>query len=167
METSTEQPLELGISGFEEQKQYSTLRSDTLVNSNSPGKAASNTSSVKAATPIPTVDLQGKTESNTPSVKAATPTPQVDSLQISTNGDSKSMDIGPAMSGRNLRKRKEPPAFSMDPVNEALKPLTDEQRQNWKGWVELESDPVSSQDSQDKSYPSAIIHHSLKTDCDS
>ena len=24
----------------------------------------------------------------------------------------------------------------------AMKPLTDEERQNWKGWVELESNPV-------------------------
>lgn len=29
-----------------------------------------------------------------------------------------------------------------DPVAEAMKPLTDEERRNWKGWVELESDPV-------------------------
>ena len=30
-----------------------------------------------------------------------------------------------------------------DPIEEAMKPLTDEERRNWKGWVELESDPVS------------------------
>ena len=29
-----------------------------------------------------------------------------------------------------------------DAVAEAMKPLTDEERRNWKGWVELESDPV-------------------------
>lgn len=31
---------------------------------------------------------------------------------------------------------------ALDPVEEVMKPLTDEERRNWKGWVELESDPV-------------------------
>lgn len=53
------------------------------------------------------------------------------------------MAVDPTMSTRNLRKRKSPPVISDDPVAEAMKPLTDEERQNWKGWVELESDPVS------------------------
>jgi len=50
---------------------------------------------------------------------------------------------------RSLRRRKS--AFSngiiSDPIDEAMKALTEEERQNWKGWVELESDPVSICDS--------------------
>jgi ubiquitin carboxyl-terminal hydrolase L5 len=30
-----------------------------------------------------------------------------------------------------------------DPVEEAIRPLTEGERQSWKGWIELESDPVS------------------------
>ncbi|KAH8791490.1 hypothetical protein BGZ57DRAFT_784675 [Hyaloscypha finlandica] len=45
---------------------------------------------------------------------------------------------------RSLRRRKS--AFSngiiSDPIEEAMKALTEEERQNWKGWVELESDPA-------------------------
>ena len=29
-----------------------------------------------------------------------------------------------------------------DPVEEAIRPLTEGERQSWKGWIELESDPV-------------------------
>jgi hypothetical protein len=32
----------------------------------------------------------------------------------------------------------------VDAVAEAMKPLTEEERKKWKGWVELESDPVCS-----------------------
>lgn len=42
-----------------------------------------------------------------------------------------------------LRTRKPPAVIEDDPLEEAMKPLTDEERRNWKGWVELESDPVS------------------------
>jgi ubiquitin carboxyl-terminal hydrolase L5 len=31
---------------------------------------------------------------------------------------------------------------TFDPIAEAMKPLTDDERRNWTGWVELESDPV-------------------------
>lgn len=44
---------------------------------------------------------------------------------------------------RTLRKRKEP-VTTTDSLEEALKPLTEEARRAWTGWVELESDPVSS-----------------------
>jgi ubiquitin carboxyl-terminal hydrolase L5 len=46
---------------------------------------------------------------------------------------------------RKFRRRKSAVSngnFS-DPVEEAIRPLTEGERQNWKGWVELESDPVS------------------------
>ncbi|KAH7369914.1 hypothetical protein BKA65DRAFT_487322 [Rhexocercosporidium sp. MPI-PUGE-AT-0058] len=165
MEGSTDQqPLGLGISDYGEQRQSSTVRSDTLVPNQSPEKAPSSTSSVKATTPIaqvgseekakintssvaaaitPTqVDSQRKTRSHTPSIKSATSTSQVDSLKITANEYLSSMDVGSTMSPRNLRKRKEPPTLMFDPVTEAMRPLTDEERQNWKGWVELESDPA-------------------------
>lgn len=169
-EGSTEQqqqPLGLGISDYGEQRQASTVRSDTPVPSQSPDMAPSSTSSVKAATPTPQADSekkhpintysvaatvpstpqagsQRKTRSQPPSVnKAATPTPEVDTPKTTTNGNSNSIEIDSVMSTRNLRKRKDPPTSMFDPATEAMKPLTDEERHNWKGWVELESDPVS------------------------
>lgn len=46
--------------------------------------------------------------------------------------------------GRRLRRRSEASSvFETDIVADAMEPLTDEERRNWSGWVELESDPVS------------------------
>jgi hypothetical protein len=54
-------------------------------------------------------------------------------------------DPEPSPATRNLRKR--PSEGSRvsphDPMDEVMKPLTNEERRAWKGWVELESDPVS------------------------
>lgn len=41
------------------------------------------------------------------------------------------------------RKREAPKEPNPDPMEAAMKPLTDEERRSWSGWVELESDPVS------------------------
>jgi len=45
---------------------------------------------------------------------------------------------------RSLRRRKSGVSngTASDPVQEAMKPLTEAERKAWKGWVELESDPV-------------------------
>ena len=56
---------------------------------------------------------------------------------------SKSVNEEPPLPKRNLRKRRAESTVTLDPIEEAMKPLTDEERRNWKGWVELESDPVS------------------------
>jgi ubiquitin carboxyl-terminal hydrolase L5 len=73
---------------------------------------------------------------DTPLVGSQIPTPQTqtppqDEVQVA-NGQ------------RSLRKRKDNGhrGNALDPVEEIMKPLTDEERRNWKGWVELESDPV-------------------------
>ncbi len=67
---------------------------------------------------------------------------RTDTSKIRRDGDPESLDDNPPTSQRKLRKRKEP-VVTTDPVEEAMKPLTDDERRNWKGWVELESDPVS------------------------
>jgi ubiquitin carboxyl-terminal hydrolase L5 len=44
------------------------------------------------------------------------------------------------------RPRRAKEAFTIplaNPIDEAMKPLTDEERRSWEGWAELESDPVS------------------------
>jgi hypothetical protein len=73
---------------------------------------------------------------DTPLVGSQIPTPQTqtppqDQVQVA-NGQ------------RSLRKKKSNGHHgnALDPVEEVMKPLTDEERRNWKGWVELESDPV-------------------------
>lgn len=40
--------------------------------------------------------------------------------------------------GKNVQKSES------EIIEEAMKPLTDDERKAWKGWCELESDPVSS-----------------------
>ncbi|KAL2072296.1 hypothetical protein VTL71DRAFT_11639 [Oculimacula yallundae] len=144
MEVTTElQPVDLAISVGREQRQSTpAVRSDISVPSKSPEEAPSYNSSDKAATPTSLKDIREKFSVEGSSLDATSPTPEVDSLRITTNTETKSMGVFPAMSTRSLRKRKEPSSFLSDPVTEALRPLTDEERQNWKGWVELESDPA-------------------------
>jgi len=144
MDDSTKQkPSGLGISDYEETRQTSTIRSDNPVDNKSLENAPSNTPSAKATNPGVGEDNSLKdSQDHTASSKAMTPTPEVDSLNLLTNRETDSMEIDPTMTTRSLRKRKDLPAISADPIAEAMKPLTDEERQNWKGWVELESDPA-------------------------
>jgi len=45
---------------------------------------------------------------------------------------------------RGLRKRKNVETKNpSDSIEDALRPLTAEERLEWKGWIEIESDPVS------------------------
>ena len=46
---------------------------------------------------------------------------------------------GPIRSSAKRKPKTNVPGAAME---EAMKPLTDEERQNWKGWIELESEPV-------------------------
>lgn len=51
----------------------------------------------------------------------------------------------PTKARDHLRRRTALPNLGEpDLVKKALQPLTDEERRNWPGWVELESDPVRS-----------------------
>jgi len=74
----------------------------------------------------------------------------------------KCVDPDPPLSNRCLRKRKNEGhnRASPDAMEGAMKPLTDEERRNWKGWVELESDPVRFRASQIRyawcSHPSVL-----------
>ncbi|TVY80856.1 Ubiquitin carboxyl-terminal hydrolase [Lachnellula suecica] len=56
---------------------------------------------------------------------------------------SNSIEVESSPPRRALRKRRGTPnGAGADPIEESMKPLTDEERQNWKGWAELESDPA-------------------------
>ena len=74
------------------------------------------------------------------SLRLATPHDQFEAQCQATNGDT-------PVNQRNLRKRKinVQTSTTFGPDQEAIKPLTDEERRNWTGWVEHESDPVCSQ----------------------
>jgi ubiquitin carboxyl-terminal hydrolase L5 len=56
-------------------------------------------------------------------------------------------DQDPASSKRTglRRKREDPKEPDPNPMEAAMKPLTDEERRSWPGWVELESEPVSTE----------------------
>ena len=69
---------------------------------------------------------------NTPTLKSSPP--------IDTNPDA-ALESTPSKRD-GPRKIAEPSPVADDPMIEAMKPLTDEERQDWKGWVELESNPV-------------------------
>ena len=76
----------------------------------------------------------------------STPVPSVkDTPQAETQSPKEESPVP----SRSLRRRKSAVSNGIisDPVEEAMKALTEEERQNWKGWVELESDPVSICDS--------------------
>ncbi|KAI6709261.1 hypothetical protein JHW43_008208 [Diplocarpon mali] len=68
------------------------------------------------------------------------PSSSTSKIKVDT-GDIQSTDDCPPVSVRKLRKRKHS-VGSADPAEEAMRPLTDEERRAWKGWVELESDPA-------------------------
>jgi ubiquitin carboxyl-terminal hydrolase L5 len=65
--------------------------------------------------------------------------------QDTPQDDKQSVEDDSPVPQRSLRQRRSavPNGPILDPVEEGMKPLTDEERQNWAGWVELESDPVS------------------------
>ncbi|KAE9369436.1 cysteine proteinase [Stipitochalara longipes BDJ] len=74
-----------------------------------------------------------------------TPERSARSTPIATSqAEKQSLDDETAAPSRSLRRRKSAASngIASDPVNEALKPLTEEERKGWKGWVELESDPA-------------------------
>ncbi|PBP19688.1 putative ubiquitin carboxyl-terminal hydrolase protein [Diplocarpon rosae] len=68
-------------------------------------------------------------------------TPANSILKMKVDRDIGSIDDDSPVGARNLRKRKRPMGTA-DPAEEAMRPLTDEERRAWKGWVELESDPA-------------------------
>ena len=74
--------------------------------------------------------------SSTPSEPVEKIIPQKRGTSVDTNS--------PPLPKRTLRQRNSDRqnGTGADPIEEAMKPLTDEERRNWKGWVELESDPV-------------------------
>ncbi len=71
-------------------------------------------------------------------------TPPASSLPGTSHED---LNRDAPLNKRDLRKRtyNAESDSTHDPLEDTLKPLTDEKRRSWKGWVELESDPVSPQ----------------------
>lgn len=69
-------------------------------------------------------------------LSTSSPTP----VEPGLNGDENSI---PGTRHRLRRRSEVPSLVESDSVAAAMEPLTDEERQNWLGWVELESDPVS------------------------
>lgn len=83
--------------------------------------------------------LSQRSQSRTPEVQVpvkTTPTP-AEAIETSRSPDDEALSTK-----RNLRKRKAA-AIIDDPIEEAMRPLTVEEREGWKGWIELESEPVS------------------------
>jgi len=85
---------------------------------------------------------------NTPSTRSnsldhsRTDTPALKSTSPKPSNPDPVLDSTPSKRD-GLRRTKELSTAWSDPMIAAMKPLTDEERQIWKGWVELESNPVS------------------------
>ena len=82
---------------------------------------------------------------STPAIQSSRSTPG-EGCSCKTPQESAEIDEEPTSSKRIglRRKREEPREPDGDPMGAAMKPLTDEERRSWPGWVELESEPVSS-----------------------
>lgn len=78
---------------------------------------------------------------STPTISSSRSTPAEKSARKTTK-DLQIVDPEPTPSKRpGLRTRNTPINSGIDPIQEAMKPLTDEERRNWKGWVDFDSDP--------------------------
>jgi ubiquitin carboxyl-terminal hydrolase L5 len=77
-------------------------------------------------------------------VASSTPSETTEKNIPQKRGNSVENSTEPTSPQRTLRKRKSdvPNGAGSDPIEESMKPLQNEERQDWKGWVELESDPV-------------------------
>lgn len=81
----------------------------------------------------------------TPSLRPSETLPATDAASSSTlaTPDPREGNKSPTKTKGRLRRRSEIHSIvESDIVEKALEPLTDEERRNWPGWVELESDPV-------------------------
>jgi ubiquitin carboxyl-terminal hydrolase L5 len=101
-------------------------------------------------TPAARHDSIDTSTNGTPAERSARSTPALLSSR-STPGSSRNTPLEvddeqePTPSKRTglRRKREEPKEPPLDVMEAAMKPLTDEERRDWPGWVELESEPVS------------------------
>jgi hypothetical protein len=82
---------------------------------------------------------QGLSETPGPSTRS---TP-IKSVQDTPQDDKQSLEDESPVPQRSLRQRRSAIPHGTVSIEEVMKPLTDEERRDWKGWVELESDPVS------------------------
>jgi ubiquitin carboxyl-terminal hydrolase L5 len=81
---------------------------------------------------------------STPTLSSSRSTPADKSTRSTQKEDIEDIDPEPTPSKRpGLRIRNTLVNSGVDPIEEAMKPLTDEERRNWKGWVDFDSDPVS------------------------
>lgn len=81
---------------------------------------------------------------STRTISSSRSTPADKSTRSSLREDVPDIDPEPTPSKRpGLRIRNTPVTSGIDPIEEAMKSLTDEERRNWKGWVDFDSDPVS------------------------
>jgi len=93
----------------------------------------------RRSTRVKTPSTRSLSARSTPVVRSSHTTPQVTPEQDLQDEDATpSKRAGLRKRNADTRARDEAAA-----VAEALKPLTNEERMKWKGWVELESDPVS------------------------
>lgn len=80
----------------------------------------------------------------------------VTSLQDTPQTENQIVEDESPMPQRSLRQRKSVVLNIPDPIEAVMKPLTEEERGKWKGWVELESDPVRY--SVSYCYPASLFH---------
>lgn len=86
----------------------------------------------------------GFSAGTTPTISPSRNTPADKAIPSTTKEGMQDIGPDPTPSKRpGLRIRNTQGDDDINPLDEAMKPLTDDERRNWKGWVDLESDPVS------------------------
>lgn len=84
---------------------------------------------------------------STPAIQSSRSTPgeRFPDLPENESIETEPPDSTPSKRTGLRRNRKDSKAKGSvpDPMEAAMKPLTDEERRSWPGWVELESEPVS------------------------
>ena len=94
--------------------------------------------------PSPCNNSLGVIMRSSSTIDSSSSTPLKESTKSTPRADTQDDRPEPSPSKRpGLRIRSNPVNSGIDLVEEALKPLTGDERRNWKGWVDFDSDPVS------------------------
>ncbi|KAG0647183.1 Ubiquitin carboxyl-terminal hydrolase isozyme L5 [Hyphodiscus hymeniophilus] len=128
MDDSSSEPPSLGLGG---QRRSSRLQTISTLRRHS-----TDTSTVSTPT--------ARSSRNTPAIHSSRSTPGEHSPRNTPqNGTSKDHENPTPSKRTNLRRKHDEPKWPETNIMEdAMKPVTDEERRTWPGWVELESEPT-------------------------
>ena len=114
------------------QRRSSRIQAKSSLRRDSIDASTANTTAARSSRSPPAI----QSSESTPTQRCVRNTPQ-------ENTEKAVQDIAPSKRSGLRHKRGVPKDHAGDLVDAAMKPLTDEERRSWPGWVELVSEPVS------------------------